>query len=695
VLFRVDNYGICEESALFASHLVDFSLKQFTAFPTKLDLLENGRMLLVRNSFGWTRIPVVGGLPSLFTDYPSFIERSDVSAVTDEKVENAVVSRDGKWLVLLESVSAAYGDLILMNISSGARTLIASHVEKADRHFPVRWCPTSQAFIYERNGTLYYYQLGATSPIEERYRLIGEGSITCAVWEEQGDFFYIKGATVYRMRGSELFLRSLYRDFLEIGYIAGTLPFTFEPDFDEFYIAPDAGSLLISKADRTLFFYPLEDAGRTTAPYLQLPKLCSGITVIWSSDNIITVFARNGTVQIVYRLHADAESVFVLIESPNMDNAALSPDGKRALLWGESGAVLYDYRQWRTIRSISEVPSYDCFWLGYDDFIIGDEDRIERIHIDQDNDITRNLICLSSANSFAFEVSTNRILASNNGAWFVTDGSSVWAEIQEPVVRPASLVSGRYRVYLEEQPTGLYENLPMIRNTTTVGTTTLVHKHDSSGTSSSGGDKTIALCFDVYDDATGVSHVLDALDFFGVQATFFLNGECIRQYPAAVKRIVDAGHEAASLFFAPLYLSSSRYIIDNDFISRGLARNEDEFFVVTDKELTLFWHPPFYISSPEIMEAARSLGYTTVTRDIDPDDTFTRAEALQLGVPFRSASEIIDAIMEKIQSGFVVPIRLGLLSGSRETYVYNRIFVLLDAITAAGYSVVPVSKIVR
>ncbi|MDR2447038.1 MAG: polysaccharide deacetylase family protein [Treponema sp.] len=694
-LFRVDSYnGIHEESALFLSQLVDLSLKQFTAFPRNIDLLENGRMILVRNSFGWTRIPVAGGLPVLFKEYPSFIERSDVSSAT---IKNAEVSKDGKWLVSLESVSAAYGNLALININSGAKTIVASYVEKSDRAFPVRWSPDSQAFIYERDRKLYYYQATAATPqVEERYRLIGEGSIACVVWEEEGDFFYIKGATVYRIKGSEIFFRSMYRDFLEIGYPSGTLPFTFDPDFDEFYIAPDANSLLISKANRancTLFFYPLGGSGGTALPYLQLPELCSDVTVIWSSANIITIFARNGTDQSVYRLNAavsaGVSASFMPLPSPGMDNAALSPDGRRALLFGEKGAVLYDYRTWREIQSISDAPSYDCVWLG-DDFIIGSEKRIERIHINQDNSATRHLICLSSVDSVAFEAESNRILAQNNGKWFVTDGRLAWTELQEPVMRPASLVSGRYRVYLEKQDSGIYENLPMIRNITSVGTTPLIRIRDSSVFAGGGG--AIALCFDLYDDATGLSHVLDALDFFNIKATFFLNGECIRRYPEAARRITDAGHEAASLFFAPLDLSTSRYIIDTNFISRGLARNEDEFFAATGRELALLWHPPFHALRPETREFALSAGYKTVERDVDPGDAVTRVEALRQGIPFRSASSMIEVIMEKKRNASVVPVRLGLLQGGRDTYLYNRIFVLLDAIIGAGYSIVPVSR---
>jgi hypothetical protein len=694
--FRVDSYnGVHEESALFVSQLVDLSLKQLTAFPGNIDLLENGRMILVRNSFGWTRIPVAGGIPVLFKEHPSFIERSDVSATA---IKNAEVSKDGKWLVALESVSAAYGNLALVNISSGAKTSVASRVEKSDRAIPVRWSPDSQAFIYERDRKLYYYQTPAAAPqVEERRRLIGDGSIACIAWEEKGDFFYINGSTVYRIKGSEIFFRSMYRDFLEIGSRAGTLPFAFDPDFDEFHAAPDANSILISKANgvnRTLFFYPLGASDGTALPCLQLPKLCSGVTTLWSSANIITIIAHNGTGQSMYRLNAgdNAETSFIPLASPGMDNAALSPDGSHVILWGEKGAVLYDYRTWRHIQSMSDTPVYDCLWLGDDFIIIGDEKRIERIHINKDNSATRHLICLSSVDNVVFEAGTNRILAQNNGTWFGTDGHLAWSELREPVMRPTSLVSGRYRVYLEKQESGIYENLPMIRNITSVGTTPLIRIRDSNAFADGGA---IGLCFDVYDDATGLSHVLDALDFFNIKATFFLNGEAIRRHPEAAKRIADAGHEAASLFFAPLDLSTPRYIIDNNFISRGLARNEDEFFAATGKELALLWHPPFYVASPKIKEFALSAGYKTVIRNVDSGDAVTRAEALRLGLPFRSASAMIEVIMEKKRNASIIPVRLGVLEGGRDTYLYNRIFVLLDALTGAGYSVVPVSKVAQ
>jgi peptidoglycan/xylan/chitin deacetylase (PgdA/CDA1 family) len=209
------------------------------------------------------------------------------------------------------------------------------------------------------------------------------------------------------------------------------------------------------------------------------------------------------------------------------------------------------------------------------------------------------------------------------------------------------------------------------------------------------GLREISLCFDLYDDSTGLPEVLDALKRFGIRATFFLNGEFIRRHPAAAGDILDAGHEAASMFFAAIDLSDGRYISGADFVSRGLARNEDEFYRATGSELAILWHPPYYAASPEIIAAAAAAGYKTTGRDVDPMDWVSREDEKRAGLPQYSASEMIDLAMERIKNGSIIPIRLGLLSGGRSDYLFNRINVLLDALIRSGYTLAPVSTLIE
>jgi hypothetical protein len=379
--------------------------------------------------------------------------------------------------------------------------------------------------------------------------------------------------------------------------------------------------------------------------------------------------------------------VFTPLEIPRINGAALSPDGTKALFWGEQGLLLYDYINWRPLQTLGTRPVLSCLWRGNDEVIAGGEERIERIRLSGG----RDLICVSSVSEFAFEEGGRRIFAKSGETWFSYDGRNAWFELSAPPpLRPPVQTSGRYRVY-PEQASGPYRSIPMIRDAVSVGTRPLfpVPEYPAPQTGET------ALCFDLYDDVAGLPEVLDALNRFGLRATFFVNGEFIRRNPSTVRDIADAGHEMASMFFAPIAFSDARYQIDQDFISRGLARNEDEFFQASGRELSLLWHAPYYVASAELIQAAAAAGYVTVNRDVDPMDWVSREDARRLRLFEFSAAEMIDRIMDQKKNGSIIPIRLGMLPGGRTDYLFGRINVLLDALIRSGHSVVPVSTLLE
>ncbi|MDR3335336.1 MAG: polysaccharide deacetylase family protein [Treponema sp.] len=716
LLFQADSTsrGTPSQGALFVCRLTDLNLEQITAFPEKIDLIEQGRTLQIRNSFGTMRIPVSGGLPRSIIGCSSFVRGG---MLREGRVEDIATSRDGKWILMVESVTTAYGNLVLLDAASGTKTIVAYNIDRPDSDFPACWSPDSQVFVYTRGGRLYYYTVAGAVLSDERYRLIGDGAINSVSWGTAGDFFYLRGSILYRVRSTELFTRSVYTDFLEIGMVAGMIPFEFDPNFDRFWIAPDSRSMLLSKGGHNVFLYPLgvdykADYG-SSMPYLMVPRSCFNLKVLWSSSGVITViasvFQKNGGDVMVYRLNTGMgrENGFVLLPAPESSQAALSPDGTKVLFWGKKGVVLYNYIDWSILQTISSRPAFSCVWTGSDAFIIGDGARIEEIRISGQRDSSRNLLCLAVAEEFGFEEQTGRILAHSDGTWFVTNGAVPWSEISNPALRAASLVLGRYQVYLEALESGPYENLPMIRSIASPVGTPLVPtgefrvaappsrgSSDGLGTLITNGCRTgpqeVALCFDLYDDVTGLFEVLDTLNRFNLKVTFFLNGEFIRRYPAAAIVIADAGHETASMFFLPINLSD--YHGGGDFIARGLTRTRDEFYRTSGSELSPFWHPPYYAVSSQIISIASEVGDKTVGRDVDPLDWVSRDDR---GIFQYSASEMVDRVMASKQPGSIIPIRLGLLPGGRNDYLFSRINVLLDALVASGYSVVPVSTIIE
>jgi hypothetical protein len=54
---------------------------------------------------------------------------------------------------------------------------------------------------------------------------------------------------------------------------------------------------------------------------------------------------------------------------------------------------------------------------------------------------------------------------------------------------------------------------------------------------------------------------------------------------------------------------------------------------------------------------------------------------------------MIERIMSALKSGSVIPIRLGLLPGGRNNYLFNRINVLIDALIREGYTLTTISDL--
>jgi peptidoglycan/xylan/chitin deacetylase (PgdA/CDA1 family) len=678
------------------------SIQQLTAFPEKLQLVDNGRTIITVNRFGAARIPLTGGLPVHLPGYPSFAG-GDVPL--KGRIQQLAVSNDGRWILYVEPTSPAYGNLLLTEVSSGTRRVVSERVELAASDFPAKWSPDSRLFVYSKGGRLFYYPIinDMTVLADERFRMIGSGGINSVLWGQHGDFYYFLGNTLYRVRNPELFTRTIYGDFLSIGGVTAVLPLDFDSGFDRFWIAPDSESILVNKNGRGFFIFLLGENQNNSAaslPHVTIPFGTEDFNVLWSPSGrlLITSSLQNET--IVWRFEINAGQVRNLTNVPGnvpaSSNGALSPDGSRAVFWGENGLELWDIINWRQIQKLRNEPVFSCVWINNGQFISGSGKFIEEINISGAN-ITNRIICLSGADEFGFEAGSrdpSRILARIENNWFVTDGRTPWFPAINPQLRQVTSASERYRVFLEPQPAGHFKNIPMVRSVFSANTVSLVSGHSANRVFTPDRQFSIALCFDLYDDDSGLLQILAALRRYNIRATFFLNGDFIRRNPLAAAAIAEAGHETASLFYAPIDFADSRYRITQDFITRGLARNEDEFFHATGREISPLWHPPFFRTSNPVIAAAASAGYATVIRTIDPGDELSREDAVRLSIRQTAASDMIEKIIREKRAGAVVPIRLGRLPGGRDEYLYQRIDVLLDALIRSGVEIVPVSTVI-
>ena len=148
------------------------------------------------------------------------------------------------------------------------------------------------------------------------------------------------------------------------------------------------------------------------------------------------------------------------------------------------------------------------------------------------------------------------------------------------------------------------------------------------------------------------------------------------------------------MFFSNWDLSGREFAIDSGFIRRGLARNEDDFHAATGRELSLYWHAPHYVASPEIIEGGALAGYEYVQADVAVADWVTREDAGALPGLYKSADALIEEIIEKVKPGYVIPVRIGKGNGgSRDDYLYSKVRVLLNALCERGLTVVTVDRL--
>ncbi len=722
-------------SALFRADVEERRLEQLTHYPESLTYLNQTGQLQLQNHFGVFRSDETLRRFEPIPQFPGFVTGRQVEA---GKITPVRSSPDGRYIVYIRSTSPGYGRLILGDLREDTEYAVSTSVEFSLSDPPVRWSPDSQFFVYSKGGSIYYYsiqQLEEGRLLDEGFRRLAEGRIDSARWSRAGELFYISGFSVYRVLGVEFFARSLYQELLSFGSIAGKLPFAFDPNFDRFWISPDGNQILLSKGGRNLFLYLLQNedylstGGSIELPYLLLPRNTRVRQVVWNNAGDLTLLTgsiRRGAQETrVYRLDTSdpTDLAFREEEDSNIREIALSPDGRALALVGADEVTVRDYRSWRTMRRFPLREARTAVWIGSDQLVIAGGYRGQRVSLTGNRQ--PETLFLSQAESFGFLPEPSggsstanqapQIVASENDEYFrYRDG--VWQERDRFVIPEPRVASNRYRVYLETLNSGIYRNIVMLRNIQGVDTTRLFlpparqyepFPEDDESINLANFNhgsrirrREVAFAFNAISSVEGLTEILNVLAEYGVETTFFVNGDFIRQHPDAVREIAESGHEVGSLFYTHFNMTDSRYQITKEFIQQGLARNEDEYFEATGRELSLIWHAPYYFVSPLILDASQELDYVYIGRDVDSLDWVPRLDERGISRLYEPASQIVERVLEEKQPGSIVSMTIGRPSadrpyGGRDDYLFQRLDVLINRLIERGYSVVPVSTLLE
>ncbi len=666
-----------------------------TCFPEEMEILDGGRTVQLRNRYGSARY----GRDSASLRW---IEKSSQIPVGYSHISKAAESPDGKWLCYVEQKNHASGKLVLEQVSTGKKQTLVESIPFSYGSLPVKWAPDSASVLYENSGSVFFATPDAMFRnilIPENLRKIGAGTIKSVQWISGGSIFYIRGDIIYKIQENELYTRGLYSPLVGTGTPLARLPSSFDSSHASFFCSDDGKQIALISSDRLASVYDLPSSFdfvsvRGVYPLTGLSGSVLAYDVFWSSDFPVLWIERvsydKGQISgSFYRL---SDKMTPISDFNDVSRPVLSPD-RRSIAFSSGGSLFaLDLKRWTVRGKIDGEKVCSVKWCSPSVLIAGGGRSVFEWNLSSSKSGAsgKKVLLVSSVDNAVWR--EGKIVSKIDGHVFEHDfETGVWKEISASSPSKTDSISGsgknsRFRAYTASAQNPLYGNAIFIRSLTGPAITYPLCADTQVLNSNA---KKVALVFDATESSEGLAEVLSWLERFGLKSTFFINGEFIRRCPQETRQILASGNECASSFFTSSDLLTQSFRVDADFIKRGLARNEDEFFAATGGELALLWHAPNYHANSLMKNAASESSYRYVDAWTKFSDRVSLEDAMLSGgkIPYLDAGSIIGRIEEDLHDGMIIPVNVGNVSGSRTDYLYEKLDLLICTILDSGYEI--------
>jgi hypothetical protein len=515
---------------------------------------------------------------------------------------------------------------------------------------------------------------------------------------------YIDKDIIYSIPAHELYTRALYASFVGSGSVIGKLSWSFNAAMDSFWVNAGMTTMILLQKKQTIFSINLVQPPYGAGYIPMLSGYATGIVpvntrathVFWNSTEnpFIWFEAEHNRRGAFYTLSGTA--FLKVLNSDSVWMPAMSPDAKYIAFISNNETTIFNAENGVVITSLKGDTAVSLVWKNNSELIIGGVETIRLWNVS--TNAVEVLLFASAPEYGRDEISGKICIRSSLGSFVFDELEARWVPLgRDALMSLPELANGFYRVYLGESLNNGFGNALFIRKLSGSIDTRALFPQTARKLPSRG---KVALIFDALDDASGLGEILRTISSYNLRSTFFINGEFIRRNPARILEILNDGHTCASMFFTPADLNSDGFIVDDEFIKRGLARNEDDFFYATGKELALFWHTPNYEASAAIKKAGREAGYTWVNKGLAPPDRVTLEDAILGKAVYHSAAVMIDAMNARLTasdndkpSSFIIPVSVGIANGTRGDYLYDKLDVLISAIIEAGYEIVNLEEL--
>lgn len=185
------------------------------------------------------------------------------------------------------------------------------------------------------------------------------------------------------------------------------------------------------------------------------------------------------------------------------------------------------------------------------------------------------------------------------------------------------------------------------------------------------GEKSVALTFDDGPSGRFTRRLLEGLAERNVQATFFLCGYRMEQYPKLAKQIFEAGHEIGIHGYSHKSMKS--------MCSRQIAQEvRDTAALLPPGCQTAFLRPPGGLCDSCVRLAAEDCGLAILQWSVDPKDWACD-----------DAKEITGRVLRQVEDGDVI-----LLHDMSDNSV-DAALMIIDALLAKGFRFVTASELAQ
>lgn len=184
-------------------------------------------------------------------------------------------------------------------------------------------------------------------------------------------------------------------------------------------------------------------------------------------------------------------------------------------------------------------------------------------------------------------------------------------------------------------------------------------------------DKIVAISFDAAWGNEDTQTLIDILNKYKINATFFVVGEWVDKYPDSVKALADAGNEVMSHSDDHAHFAQ----LTAEQITANINKSNDKIEKATGVRPTLF-RCPYGEYNDTVINTVNEMGMTAIQWDVD-----------SLDWKDLSAADISSRVLNNVKPGSIV------LFHNAAKNTPEALPGIIEALLADGYTIVPVSQI--